>query len=116
MGADATVAAGGWSLDGNSGCATTSTPDQPQILAGATFPGTVWTEFSAIGVPDGTAVTLTILTLDGASQLQSSPGQWQWGADESCVAFPVDLAESIQGVIAVLTVGDVEVANPVLFQ
>ncbi len=54
MGADATVAAGGWSLDGEAGCTTPSTIDQPQILAGATFPGTVFAEFAATGVPDGT--------------------------------------------------------------
>jgi len=116
MSADASVTAGGWSLDGAAGCTTPSTPDQPQILAGATFPGTVYAEFAASGVPDGTAIQLTFLSLDGATQLGSMPGTWQWGADESCVAFPVDLAESIPGVIAVLTVGDLEVANPVMFQ
>ncbi len=116
MGADATVIPGGWSLDGAGACRNPSSPDAPQILAGATFPGTVYAEFSANRIPDGTAIQLTFLSLDGATQLGSTPGTWEWGADESCVAFPVDLAESIQGVIAVLTVGDLEVANPVMFQ
>ena len=114
--ADASVAPGGWSLDGAGTCANASSPDAPQILAGAVFPGTVYTEFSAVGVPDGTPYELRFFSLDGATPLGSSPGEWDQGTGEVCVPFFVDIENSIPGLIAVLAIGDVEVQNPVMFQ
>ena len=116
MGEEAQVGAGGWSLDGAGSCATPSTLDDPQILAGATFPGTVYTEFAAVGIPDGTPYELQFFSLDGATQLGSTPGEWDQGSGEVCVPFFVDIAEPIEGLIAVLVIGDGQVANPVRFQ
>ncbi len=116
MNADAGLAAGGWSLDGSATCAATTSPEAPQILAGAVFPGTIFAEFLAAGIPDGTQLELQFFSADGATQLGSSPGVWEWGAEQTCVAFTVDVAESIEGIIAVLVIGDLQVANPVLFQ
>jgi len=116
MAPEAVVTAGGWSLDGNGGCANASTPDAPQILAGAVFPGTVYTEFSAVGIPDGTPFELQFYSLDGSTQLGATPSEWDQGTGEVCISFFVDVPESIPGLVAVLAIGDIEVANPVQFQ
>lgn len=114
--ADASVGPGGWSLDGAGTCANASTADAPQILAGATFPGTVYTEFSAVGVPDGTPYELRFFSLDGQTPLGTSPGEWDQGSEQVCVPFYVDIENSIPGLVAVLVIGDVQVENPVMFQ
>ncbi|WP_183094378.1 FHA domain-containing protein [Nocardioides stalactiti] len=116
MTTDAAAAAAGWSIDGAGTCANESTTDVPQILAGATFPGRVYAEYLAEGIPDGTPIELQFYSLDGATQLGSTPAEWQFGSEQVCVPFYVDIAESIPGLIAVLVVGDLQVANPVMFQ
>ncbi|KAA1426741.1 FHA domain-containing protein [Nocardioides antri] len=116
MGADAGLAAGGWSLDGAATCSATTSTADPQILAGAEIPGTVYAEFAAVGVPDGTPLELQFFTVNGSTQLGSTPGVWEYGPDETCVAFPVDIAEPIEGIAAVLVIGDLQVVNPVRFQ
>jgi putative serine protease PepD len=116
MDADAGLAAGGWSIDGAATCAATTTNEEPQILTGAVFPGTIYAEFIAAGIPDGTSFELQFYSLDGSTELGSSPGVWEYGAEQACVALTVDIAESIEGIVAVLVIGDLQVANPVLFQ
>lgn len=116
MQADATVAPGGWTIDGAGTCANASTPDEPQILAGASFPGVAYVEYEFVGIPDGTPVDLQFWTLDGQTQLGSTPLTWDLGEDEVCVPFSVDLLEPTEGLLAVMVVGDAEVPNPVLFQ
>lgn len=111
-----TLESGGWSLDGESGCATPSTPDDPQVLRGAELPGTVYAEYVVAGLPDGTAFEIQFWTLDGEQQLGTIEGSWEQGEAETCAVIAVDVPEPIEGVNAVLVVGDDSVDNPVLFE
>jgi len=106
---------GGWSLDGAATCANPSTPDSPQTLTGAEIPGTVYAEYTVTGVPDGTPFEIQFWSLDGSEQLGRIDGSWDQGSETVCVAVTVEVPVEIEGVNAVLVIGDTAVDNPVLF-
>lgn len=112
----ASLLSGGWSVDGGATCATTSTVDSVQILAGAIIPGTVYAEYVVSGVPDGMPFEVQFWTLDGTTQLGAVEGTWEQGMDEVCVAIQVDVPEPIEGLNAALFLSGSGVDNPVRFQ
>lgn len=111
-----TLESGGWSLDGAATCATPSTPDSPQTLTGAEIPGTVYAEYNVTGVPDGTPFEIQFWSLNGKKQLGNPlTGTWDQGSDTVCIAIQIDIPVEIEGLNAVLVVGESGVDNPVFF-
>ncbi len=105
----------GWSVDGNSDCATPSTIDDPQILSGVTLPATLFAHFAVTGLPDGTPFRIELYNPDG-ELLGSLDGAWSLGSDEVCAAVSLDLPEGLSGAVAVLVIDETSIENPVLFQ
>lgn len=114
--ASVTLESGGWSLDGAATCATPSTPDSPQTLTGAEIPGTVYAEYNVTGVPDGTPFEIQFWALNGKKQLgEPLRGTWDQGSDTICVSITIEIPVELEGLNAVMVVGDVGVDNPVFF-
>jgi len=116
MGGDASVESGGWSTDGQGGCATPSTIDNPQVLPGVRLPATLFAEYVVSGVPSGTPLEVQFWSLDGSEQLGSITDAWGEDESELCITITVDVPEGLDGLNAVLILGDLEAENPVILQ
>lgn len=112
---DASAGGRGWSVDGNNDCSTPSTFDAPQVLTGASLPGTLYAHYAVSGLADGTAFSVVVSSQEG-DPLGTLEGEWNLGSDEVCASVSLDLPEGLTGVNAVLVIGDVQIDNPVLFE
>ena len=111
----ASATSGGWSVDGNSDCATPSTLDSPQVLDGVVPPIQLYAHYRVSGLADGTPFQVVLIDPEG-TQLGSLEGEWTLGSGEVCASVPIDVPEGLTGVNAAFVVGESGVDNPVLFQ
>lgn len=111
----ASATSGGWSVDGNSDCSTESTLQQPQTLSGVVPPVQIYAHWQVAGLPDGTPFQVVLADREG-NQLGSLDGQWTLGTDPVCASVPIELAEGVEAVNAVLVVGETGIDNPVVLE
>ncbi|WP_232677195.1 FHA domain-containing protein [Nocardioides sp. R-C-SC26] len=114
------VTSAGWVPSGTEGeCAGSSSLDEPMILANVAPGQTVSAEFVVEGVPDGVTLTVDFYTLDGQTRIDSLSDTWSSGPDATCIWASFAIADSIEGLIAAVSLGGVAepvAQNPVLFQ
>jgi hypothetical protein len=55
-------------------------------------------------------------SLDGSEQLGSITDAWGEDESELCITITVDIPEGLDGLNAVLILGDLEAENPVILQ
>lgn len=107
----ARIESGGWSNDPKAQCKQSS---GPTTISGAA-PITLYAMYAISGLPNGTAVEFQQLTLDGR-RVGRTALTWKNGTDAVCAGIQVDIPEGLNGINAVLVVGDSTVENPVILR